>query len=423
MRQIYTQAKRVITYLGPAGLEAEEMRGIKLLKEIYETIPHQAWGQIHEAGSLEQIRDLILDGSIQPRQLPRDLEFEAGKLYDEDEISKRYTEQGWDWVLGVAYSEVNQRLWIVQEQLLNEIIMLCGPRLIDWDIVLAIPILFAVGHLPQQYHEKGRINTMDESSLSWDKVEEILYHQAHFHADNSVLAVKGQVLDYVSTSDAETTYPLNENPSVPSLFRFLYSIEYLLRDGFSIEDILSLLRTITAKGPWSPPPDPQTSSSEAMIFHFWAYLRYKLRSLSDSLENSAFKASLLSRFDMILTELQRIIQNFTHDQSQHFTKVTEIENVASDRVSRHALEQGRYVGRTRSGRFFNAMNTMHKVDSIAALQGADRLSVIRRTASAYRDGNVYKFVGDIFVDGLMDEEAYENQDPDPDLVDHEIELE
>ncbi|KAJ6007733.1 hypothetical protein N7540_011709 [Penicillium herquei] len=555
MRQIYTQSKRVITYLGPAGLEAEEIRGIKLLNNIYESILDRAWGQIHEAGSLEQIRDFILDGNIEFRQLPRDLELEAGKLYDDDEISKRYAEQGWEWVLGVAYSELTQRLWIVQEQLLNEeIIMLRGPRLIDWDTILTIPILFAVGHLPQQYHDIGRRN-MGEISLSWDKVEEILYviwwdrharqehgdeyswsslfhnlqwyqpllcadardrfyailaisrdakvldlmpdysllntvgllskqlsirvlekainlellvyaiswrspnstlpswcltldqpvrldtpeplpfevytphprpyryFPAHFHTDNSVLAVRGQILDYVSISGSEIIRFLSvtEDQSIPSHFKFLCSIEYLLRDGFSIEDVVSLLRTITAKGPWSVPPDLKTSSDETMVFHFWVYLRYQLRSLSDSFKNSAMITSLLKRFNLILTEIQQLFSNFDKNDPRQLTSMTDIEHIAYDRISRHALEQGRYVGRTRSGRFFNAMNTVHKDDSIVALQGADRLFVIRRSASAYPDGNAYKLVGDIFVDGLMDEEAYENQDPD--IVDYEIELE
>ncbi|KAJ5721342.1 uncharacterized protein N7483_009276 [Penicillium malachiteum] len=551
MRQIYTQSKRVISYLGPAGPEAKEIRGIKLLKEIYGSIPDQAWGQMQEAGSLEQIQELILDGSIQLRQLSPDLQFEAGKLYDDDELSKRYAEQGWEWIFGVAYSELTQRLWIVQEQLLNkEIIMLRGPRLIDWDTILTIPILFAVGHLPQQYHDIGRRNIMmGETSLTWDKVEGILYgiwwdrharqehgdeyswsslfhnlqwyqpllcadardrvyailaisrdanvldlipdysplntvdllskqlsirvlekainlelliyaiswrslnstlpswcltldqpvslntpeplpfevytphprpyryFPAHFHTDNSLLAVKGRILDYVSTPGSDITCSLTEDPSVPLQLKFLCSVEYLIRDAFSIEDIVCLLRTITAKGPWSAPSNLQAGSDEIIVFHFWAYLRHRLRTLSDSSNgNHPAVLQLINCCHQILRNTGKLLSDADKYALQGLEDVTEIESVAYDRISRYVLEQGRIIGRTATGRLFNAMDNVCHGDSIVAMQGADRLFVIRRSAS----GSAYKLMGDIFVDGLMNEEAY--RDRDPDKIDYEIVL-
>lgn len=60
------------------------------------------------------------------------------------------------------------------------------------------------------------------------------------------------------------------------------------------------------------------------------------------------------------------------------------------------------------------MYTVQEGDAIVAFQGSDRLFIIRLV------GNIYKLIGDIFVDGLMHGEAYENQDPDK--VDYDIEL-
>ena len=90
------------------------------------------------------------------------------------------------------------------------------------------------------------------------------------------------------------------------------------------------------------------------------------------------------------------------------------ETWARERVLRYALEQGRRLGRTCDGRFFNAMHIVRAGDCIVALQGADRLFAIRPVGSSY------ELVGDIFVDGLMHQEAY--GDRDPDTLDYAINL-
>ena len=53
---------------------------------------------------------------------------------------------------GVAFGEWAERLWIVQEQMLNPHgVMLRGPRLLAWDAVVAIPLLFDIELLPQAH--------------------------------------------------------------------------------------------------------------------------------------------------------------------------------------------------------------------------------------------------------------------------------
>jgi hypothetical protein len=65
---------------------------------------------------------------------------------DEADFEKeKYGVQDWRWLLQVAYGEWVRLLWIVQEQLLNqELVMLHGFSLLSWDVAPNIPLLFAV---------------------------------------------------------------------------------------------------------------------------------------------------------------------------------------------------------------------------------------------------------------------------------------
>lgn len=540
MSRIYTQARRVITYLGPIMLKKEEKQGIRLLKRIYENISDDTWAQMRKAGSINQIRDWKLDGSIQSERLPSDLDLVADKSYHENEISKRYVEQGWEWLVQVAYGEWTQRLWIVQEQLLNkEITILRGHRLLNWDAIAFVPILFAIGHLPRQYRDAGRRDS-GESLLSWARVEQIqygtwwerharlqpgashtwssLFHNlqwyqplqcgdprdrvyailaishdsevlglnpdysshntvdalsrelsirvlenavnlkllsfsfswrqansklpswcltldysvntnppetipfnmytphpkthgpdlARFCMDDSILVVKGRILDYASASSSSINITQTG---------FFSSLIDLLHGGFSMEDITCLLRTITAKAPWTPPAGAPVDPDEMLAFHLWAYLRHSSRMLAGWAETSPTASSeeMLERCSHIMTEVQAFTPNFDYSELQSIDDMAEEEYLAIERVLQYALEQGRCLGRTRAKRFYNATYAIQEGDAIVALQGADRLSIIRLV-----ENNTYKLIGDIFVDGLMYGEAYENQDPDE--VDYDIEL-
>ncbi|EXJ76532.1 uncharacterized protein A1O5_01040 [Cladophialophora psammophila CBS 110553] len=546
MNQIYTQSRRVITYLGPAELEVKENGGIRLLDTVCKTVPEGTWQQMHESGSLQQIQDQVFDGSIKFKRLPSNLELRVDRSYYESEISERYAEQGWEWLVRVAYGEWTQRLWIVQEQLLNkEIITLRGHRLIDWDAITAIPILFAISHLPQEYRDMGRRNL--EGKVPWDEVEKTMYgirwdrharlvtetsytwsslfhnlqwyqsllcgdardrvyailaiskdakrldlkpdysplntadmlsrklsirvlenarnlelisfafswrppnstlpswcftldrpanlttpdllplevytphpkqhgfHLARFHTNDSILVVKGRILDYVSTPNPSAGWPHVGDVRQTSPVDIISSLGYLLHDGFSIEDVVSLLCTITARAPWSPPPGILGRIDETMAFHFWTYLRHKSHLLAKCVETSSTTIKeLLLRCHHIMTRIQALTPGFTYSEPERNEDVAKEEYLACQRVLRYALEKGRCLGRTRAGRFCNAMCPIQEGDAIVALQGADQLFTMRLV------GHTYRLIGDIFVDGLMHGEAYKNQDPDN--IDYDIEL-
>jgi hypothetical protein len=92
MSRIYTQASRVITYLGPAGPQEDEDRGIRLLKRICEPIQDKTWHQMHKAGSVDGIPQLIQRKDIRFRPLPSDLALRDDKSYDETEVARRYVD-------------------------------------------------------------------------------------------------------------------------------------------------------------------------------------------------------------------------------------------------------------------------------------------------------------------------------------------
>ncbi|BAE59571.1 unnamed protein product [Aspergillus oryzae RIB40] len=121
MKDIYSCAKQVITYLGPV---------------------------IHEAGSIEGFWSRIHDGSIQPEQLPPGLELVQERTYHEGTISKL-----------IRGKDLANEQWINKE-----ITALRGHRLVDWNSIMTIPILFATGHLPWVYREAGR---KDSSENTW----------------------------------------------------------------------------------------------------------------------------------------------------------------------------------------------------------------------------------------------------------------
>jgi hypothetical protein len=94
--------------------------------------------------------------------------------------------------------------------------------------------------------------------------------------------------------------------------------------------------------------------------------------------------------------------------------VTQKERRAYEDIFQRILTYGRSFSVTENGRVCNAMNQPEKGDLVAAFEGSDRLFILRPT------GERYRLVGDAYVDGLMEGEAYEGLDSDD--VDYDIEL-
>jgi hypothetical protein len=155
MGQIYQNASRVITYLGRGEDEEEEQRGLELLKRLdshflpnYEKLS-QAWDL---PSALSKLSELPV------ARLPDDLSGDA--------VSERI----WQWLVTLCFGEWATRLWIVQEQMLNtDNRMLHGHRLLSWDSVAVMPVLFYLQILPTQHlYTSWETNHKSLTNNPWD---------------------------------------------------------------------------------------------------------------------------------------------------------------------------------------------------------------------------------------------------------------
>jgi hypothetical protein len=139
MDRIYESASRVITYLGPAEDLKLEMQGIRLLTKLDRHFAPN-YDLLSAFDTLYTLRRHIAELPV--TDLPITL----------IETTSRKT---WTWLAEMALGQWTQRLWIVQEQLLNsEIIMLRGALLLSWEAVVVIPALFDLDFIPRDYLER-----------------------------------------------------------------------------------------------------------------------------------------------------------------------------------------------------------------------------------------------------------------------------
>ena len=135
MGEIYQYAELVITYLGPAGSQRVEERGLRLFAIIHELY--------HE--KLDVVIEHVHDNKQQTATIPQQA---FPKL--PNKVTTEYSKEDWRWLLGVVFGDWTQRLWILQEQLLNRcIVALRGPELLNWETITLIPCLFQIHVLPE----------------------------------------------------------------------------------------------------------------------------------------------------------------------------------------------------------------------------------------------------------------------------------
>ena len=236
-----------------------------------------------------------------------------------------------------------------------------------------------------------------------------------FQANNSVLVIKGQVLDYVPFPISVTA--LSGQLKDASHMEFFSAVLQLIPDEPSIADITTLLLTITGRASWSPSRGAYRSTSENIAFYFWAYIRHMLRlttKLTEGTEKSL--GVLLYRCRCVIEKLRAFAPQIpAHELLSVDDTIGGEEYTAIERVLQYALDERRFIGRTQAGRLYNSMYSLHEGNAIVVFRGSDRLFTIRTGG-----GTTYKLIGDIFVDGFMHGEAYSNKNPDE--VDYNIYL-
>jgi hypothetical protein len=134
MCDIYRNAKRVITYLGPHSSDIElEYRALDLLGRL----SHHFKPNYPYFGSGTGIFDHAIDTSALPvREMPHDI--------SEEDVA-------WPALIHIVYGSWLRRLWMVQENVLCPVtVMLRGTREFEWLSVASIVILFRLDLIPMQ---------------------------------------------------------------------------------------------------------------------------------------------------------------------------------------------------------------------------------------------------------------------------------
>jgi hypothetical protein len=169
MGEIYREATRVITYLGPAVLdEGEEKRGIALLQQLYVHFSAD-YDPIYQARSMRKAYEMIPTFPVV--NLPNELQEETHEINDQKCVF-----QGWRWLIRVAHGEWTTRLWLVQEQLLNEeVVMLHGQSLLPWEALTSIIVLFGLELLPRDYVDHYLPKAFSKMSEIWHSVSRLWY--------------------------------------------------------------------------------------------------------------------------------------------------------------------------------------------------------------------------------------------------------
>ncbi|KAK0621020.1 heterokaryon incompatibility protein-domain-containing protein [Immersiella caudata] len=149
MGEIYRNAAGVITYLGPTEDQGVEESTVELLDRIYDHFSPN-FDMLLEIGDLSDAYDRR--ASFPVPALPSDLEEEVtacakGGWVLDDAASKK-----WRHLTAWAYGDWTQRLWMVQEQLLNRNTqILGGRRLLRWDTIATTTFWFYLQFLPDSW--------------------------------------------------------------------------------------------------------------------------------------------------------------------------------------------------------------------------------------------------------------------------------
>lgn len=274
-----------------------------------------------------------------------------------------------------------------------------------WPLCLAVTWRLPDSKLPSwcltvDYPDYDYVQAITDEKLSrhpiWKKAG-----LARFSRNKKVLIVKGRILETMSVVPISAVSPDYETSEQVFLASVL---DMLLPEKLSTGHMASVLRCITGADPWSLPTDSRSSARESVAFHLTVYLRSELDDLLSQPDEptSSIDAALQTRCTHTITSLSPFLPSSAIFEPD--SETLEVQT-ALQRISTRSLVTGRVLGRTALGRCYNAFADIEVGDGIAALQGGDRLFIIRPVKDAYT------LVGDIYVDGLMTGKAYQGLQP------------
>jgi len=249
-------------------------------------------------------------------------------------------------------------------------------------------------------------------------------HPPRFHLQASILVLKGRILDRIALTASAIFFPrppiaLNIT-TIQNHSHFMMNWRaVLLFLGITKRNVAGLCRVIVGDRQWAPINRERFSADENAAFEFWSACRCwsQYNNLHEFPVGPEVE-SMLKQCDIFIEELAKALSlgedGSGTDVFDPARPLTREEDTAAENSIPHFLLQGRSFCVTEQGRTCNAMHEPEKGDLIAAFEGGDRLFILRPV------GDRFRLVGEAYVDGLINGEAYEGLDPDE--VDYDIEL-
>lgn len=244
-----------------------------------------------------------------------------------------------------------------------------------------------------------------------------------FRLDRSVLVLKGRCLDRISMStpvsfDSPSLDRHDESYIQIWSQRLRSWTAVLIHLGINLQNVTALCRVLAPSIGRSPTDWEGYSVTEATAFNFWCVLRQVtnvVRATAPEVGVDVDVTATIEICDSVIRELFTLlfedidVESFNPDSTLNSDESRAFEGIRS-----YVILRGRSFCVTENGKTCNAMNQPRKGDMVAALEGTRNLWILRPVGTRYR------LIGEAYVDGLMEGEAYEGLNPDK--VDYEIEL-
>jgi hypothetical protein len=238
--------------------------------------------------------------------------------------------------------------------------------------------------------------------------------------NGSVLLLRGRIIDSISVSTPPSYLTRSwflrsgDESHVRTLSQLLASQTKVLSSmDLNVENLSAMARALIANLNW-PSSDRNNglhSKVEEAAFGLWCLLRDETMELKDLSKKAGIDQS-----SVILQAEEWIdaIAKFFLNAQQIASFSTADEKNASEEMHRNARIRGRSLCFTGGKRTCNSMHEVEKGDAVAAFEGAGFLYILRPVGTRYR------LIGNAYIDGLMNGEAYDGLNSDE--FDYDIEL-
>lgn len=195
----------------------------------------------------------------------------------------------------------------------------------------------------------------------------------------------------------------------------------LTNDVLLLQSVESFCHCQVANPLWTPECQNGRSPEEEKAYRLVCCYRHiyfqkyviPLKELGTGLEH--YDTASAEVVESVICQISSLLLENRKGLSRLFPINAEESKIGDD-FGRTLAFAGRAVGRTSSGRFFNAMHAVRRGDMIAALEGSKgRLWTLRPAGN-----NTYRIIGDVYVDGYMNGELFNGVEPKD--VDHDISI-